>query len=129
MGILIDEEKNIPVRNKYLKVNSTTRRRSGTDESSSTVGAGSYVSTPVPRDEYNDGMDNDYYVLAKSYFDCKEYRRAAHVLRDQTGKKAIFLRGYSLFLVCFESHYLFNYAGICLSILLNYILFNLLSFL
>ncbi|KAK1373289.1 Anaphase-promoting complex subunit 8 [Heracleum sosnowskyi] len=98
MGILIDEEKNIPVRNKYLKVNSSTRRRSRTDESSSTVGAGAYVSTPVRRDEYNDGMDNDFYVLAKSYFDCKEYRRAAHVLRDQTGKKAIFLRGYSLFL-------------------------------
>lgn len=98
MGILIDEEKNIPVRNKYLKVNSSTRRRSRTDESSSTLGAGSYVSTPVRRDEYNDGMDNDYYVLAKSYFDCKEYRRAAHALRDQTGKKAIFLRGYSLFL-------------------------------
>ncbi|KAL1818388.1 hypothetical protein DCAR_0414523 [Daucus carota subsp. sativus] len=97
MGIVMDGEKNIPVRYKYLKVNSSTRRRSRTDESPSTLGAGSNISTPV-RDEYNDGMDNDYYLLAKSYFDCREYRRAAHVLRDQTGKRAIFLRCYSLYL-------------------------------
>lgn len=104
MGIIVDEEKHIPVRNKYLKVNSSTRRRSRTDESPSTLAAGYKNFTPV-RDDYNDGMDNDYYLLAKSYFDCREYRRAAHVLRDQTGKKAIFLRCYSLYLVCFESHY------------------------
>ena len=118
MGIVMDGEKNIPVRYKYLKVNSSTRRRSQTDESPSTLGAGSNISTPV-RDEYNDGMDNDYYLLAKSYFDCREYRRAAHVLRDQTGKRAIFLRCYSLYLVCFESHYSFKYDGICLLIFVN----------
>ncbi|GFZ12064.1 anaphase-promoting complex subunit 8 [Actinidia rufa] len=44
-------------------------------------------------------LDSDCYLLAKSYFDCREYRRAAHVLRDQTGKKAVFLRCYALYLV------------------------------
>ncbi|XP_078434923.1 anaphase-promoting complex subunit 8 [Wolffia australiana] len=49
----------------------------------------------ITQDEIDDG---DYYLLAKSYFDCKEYRRAAHVLRTQTSKKSIFLRCYALYL-------------------------------
>ncbi|XP_021591762.1 anaphase-promoting complex subunit 8 isoform X2 [Manihot esculenta] len=48
--------------------------------------------------EEDEVVDNDFYLLAKSYFDCREYRRAAHVLRDQTGKKATFLRCYALYL-------------------------------
>ncbi|XP_039161893.1 anaphase-promoting complex subunit 8-like isoform X2 [Eucalyptus grandis] len=56
----------------------------------------SYVSTPVM--EEDDIVDGDFYLLAKSYFDCREYRRAAHVLRDQYGKKAVFLRCYALYL-------------------------------
>lgn len=50
--------------------------------------------------EEDDAVDGDFYLLAKSYFDCREYRRAAHVLRDQSGKKAVFLRCYALYLVC-----------------------------
>ncbi|KAK9756262.1 hypothetical protein RND81_01G085000 [Saponaria officinalis] len=56
-----------------------------------------YVSTPLPEED-DDAVDNDFYLLGKTYFDCKEYRRAAHVLRDQTGRKAVFLRCYALYL-------------------------------
>ncbi|WOL15962.1 hypothetical protein Cni_G24744 [Canna indica] len=58
----------------------------------------SYISTPIPDDDGFDGGSNDRYLLAKSYFDCREYRRAAHTLRGQTGKKAVFLRCYALYL-------------------------------
>ncbi|ONK80372.1 uncharacterized protein A4U43_C01F16960 [Asparagus officinalis] len=56
----------------------------------------SYVSTPVPDDDF--GGDADCYLLAKTYFDCREYRRAAHALRGQKGRKAVFLRCYALYL-------------------------------
>lgn len=39
------------------------------------------------------------FLLAKSYFDCKEYHRAAHVLTS-TDNRSLFLKCYSLFLVC-----------------------------
>ncbi|URD83175.1 Anaphase-promoting complex subunit [Musa troglodytarum] len=59
----------------------------------------SYISTPVPDDDgFNSDGGNDRYLLAKSYFDCRDYRRAAHALRGQTGKKAGFLRCYALYL-------------------------------
>ncbi|XP_042439765.1 anaphase-promoting complex subunit 8-like [Zingiber officinale] len=58
----------------------------------------SYVSTPLPADDGFDGGSNDRYLLAKSYFDCREYRRAVYVLENQTGKKAVFFRCYSLYL-------------------------------
>nr|GMC75872.1 anaphase-promoting complex subunit 8 [Ipomoea batatas] len=74
--------------------------RTGTGEAtfSSTPSAGvSYVATPPVFDDEYEAGENDFYLLAKSYFDCREYRRAAHVLRNQTSKKAIFLRCYALF--------------------------------
>lgn len=40
----------------------------------------------------------DALLLAKAYFDAKEYRRAAHALREVQGNKALFLRCYSLYL-------------------------------
>lgn len=48
--------------------------------------------------ENADETENDTYLLAKSYFDLKEYRRVAHVLRGSSGNKANFLRCYSLYL-------------------------------
>ena len=39
------------------------------------------------------------FMLARSYFDLREYGRAAHALRQCTGHKAIFLRHYSEYLV------------------------------
>lgn len=36
--------------------------------------------------------------LAKTYFDVREYRRAAHLLATCSSHRAVFLRGYSLYL-------------------------------
>lgn len=58
----------------------------------------SYVSTPIPDDDAFDS-GGDKYLLAKTYFDCREYRRAAHVLQNQVGRKAVFLRCYALYMV------------------------------
>jgi anaphase-promoting complex subunit 8 len=44
-------------------------------------------------------QDLEKYTLAKSYFDLKEYLRAARTLERCEGHKAVFLRSYSLFLV------------------------------
>ncbi|KAG6495576.1 hypothetical protein ZIOFF_043402 [Zingiber officinale] len=57
-------------------------------------GGVSYVSTPLPADDGFDGGSNDRYHLAKSYFDCREYRQDVYVLENQTGKKAVFFRCY-----------------------------------
>lgn len=43
-------------------------------------------------------IEQDRYMLAKAYFDTREYRRAAFMLRETPGKKAFFLRCYSLYL-------------------------------
>ncbi|KAF6146971.1 hypothetical protein GIB67_036690 [Kingdonia uniflora] len=47
----------------------------------------------------DDNVNNDVYLLGKAYFDCKEYRRASHALRDQKGKNDVFLRSYALYLM------------------------------
>jgi hypothetical protein len=47
----------------------------------------------------DDVQDIEKYCLAKSYFDLKEYLRAAHALENCEGSKAVFLRCYSRFLV------------------------------
>ena len=39
-------------------------------------------------------------MLGKSLFDTREYRRAAHSLEKCNSPKAVFLRLYSLYLVC-----------------------------
>ncbi|KAK6920772.1 Cdc23 [Dillenia turbinata] len=98
VGIEQDPEKFTPSHTRFQRGSSSIRRRFKTGEpSSSTPVAGvSYVTTPVL--EEDDSVDSDWYLLAKSYFDCREYRRAAHVLRDQTGRKAVFLRCYALYL-------------------------------
>ncbi|KAH7687584.1 anaphase-promoting complex subunit 8 protein [Dioscorea alata] len=76
---------------------SSLRRRIRPSLEQTPLGGVSYVRTPVPDEDFGDG-DNDRYLLAKSLFDCREYRRAAHALRDQTGKKSVFLRCYALYL-------------------------------
>ncbi|KAK4402358.1 Anaphase-promoting complex subunit [Sesamum angolense] len=105
LGIEQDPSKHTPSHTRFQRGSSSIRRRfrtAGAAESSATPSGGvSYVSTPsmVGPEEYDyDPIDSDFYLLAKSYFDCREYRRAAHVLRDQTGKKAVFLRCYALYL-------------------------------
>lgn len=121
MGIEIDPSntKNTPSHTRFQRGSSSIRRRYRTNESTSTPAAGiSYISTPVPEED-NEEMDNDFYLLAKSYFDCREYRRAAHVLRDQTGKKAFFLRCYALYLVCFYFYNL-NYVELLIVDLIDF---------
>ncbi|KAJ9670993.1 hypothetical protein PVL29_027126 [Vitis rotundifolia] len=97
VGIEQDPAKFTPSHTRFQLGSSSIRRRFRTTEIASTPTAGvSSVSTPVL--EEDEAIDGDFYLLAKSYFDCREYRRAAHVLRDQTGKKAVFLRCYALYL-------------------------------
>lgn len=98
LGIEQDPAKFTPSHTRFQRGSSSIRRRFRTDDATSTPSPGiSYVSTPVPEED-DDAVDSDFYLLAKSYFDCKEYKRAAHVLRDQTGRKAVFLRCYALYL-------------------------------
>ncbi|KAL6339267.1 hypothetical protein AAG906_024418 [Vitis piasezkii] len=97
VGIEQDPAKFTPSHTRFQLGSSSIRRRFRTNEIASTPTAGvSSVSTPML--EEDEAIDGDFYLLAKSYFDCREYRRAAHVLRDQTGKKAVFLRCYALYL-------------------------------
>lgn len=104
VGIEQDPAKFTPSHTRFQRESSSILRRFRTNEMvTSTPTAGvSYASTPpVPEEEGDhDGaaVDSDFYLMAKAYFDCREYRRAAHVLRDQTGKKAVFLRCYALYL-------------------------------
>ncbi|KAK3440681.1 anaphase-promoting complex subunit 8 isoform X1 [Eucalyptus grandis] len=97
VGIELDPVKFTPSNTRFQRGSSSIHRRFRNNEITSTPIAGvSYVSTPVM--EEDDIVDGDFYLLAKSYFDCREYRRAAHVLRDQSGKKAVFLQCYALYL-------------------------------
>ncbi|GAV66253.1 TPR_1 domain-containing protein/APC8 domain-containing protein/TPR_11 domain-containing protein, partial [Cephalotus follicularis] len=97
VGIELDPAKYTPSNTRFQRGSSSIRRRFRTNEIISTpVAGGSYVSTPVM--EEDEAVDGDFYLLGKSYFDCREYKRAAHVLGDQTGKKSVFLRCYALYL-------------------------------
>ncbi|KAJ1442435.1 Tetratricopeptide-like helical domain superfamily [Sesbania bispinosa] len=97
VGIEQDPAKFTPSNTRFQRGSSSIRRKYRTHEISSTPIAGvSYVATPVM--EEDELVDGDFYLLAKSYFDCREYKRAAHVLRDQTGRKSLFLRCYALYL-------------------------------
>ncbi|KAL6583875.1 anaphase-promoting complex component apc8 [Orobanche minor] len=105
MGIEQDPSKHPPSHTRLQTGSSSIRRRFCTgptvDSSATPSGGVSYVTTPtlIRAEEYDyDMMDNDFYLLAKSYFDCREYRRSAHVLRDQSSKKSVFLRCYALYL-------------------------------
>ncbi|KAI4336082.1 hypothetical protein L6164_014656 [Bauhinia variegata] len=97
VGIEQDPAKFTPSNTRFQRGSSSIRRRYRTNEITSTPIAGvSYVTTPVM--EEDELVDGDFYLLAKSYFQCREYRRAAHVLSGQTGRKSVFLRCYALYL-------------------------------
>jgi hypothetical protein len=51
------------------------------------------------QDETNERNEMPKYMLAKAYFDCKEYDRAASALTPCRSVKSIFLRLYSKYLV------------------------------
>lgn len=54
-----------------------------------------------PDDDEDSDQDDDALLLARSYYDTREYRRAAHALQGASGKKATFLRFYATYLVIF----------------------------
>lgn len=100
VGIEQDPSKFTPSNTRFQRGSSSIRRKYRTHEITPTttpIAGVSYVATPVM--EEDEFVDGDFYLLAKSYFDCREYRRAAHVLRDQIGRKSLFLRSYALYLV------------------------------
>lgn len=50
---------------------------------------------------YDDGIlpdERETYLLAKSYFDCQEYDRAAHFLENSNSPKCVFLFRYSQYM-------------------------------
>lgn len=50
---------------------------------------------------YDDGIlqeERESYMLAKSYFDCQEYDRAAHFIENCTSPKCVFLLKYSQYM-------------------------------
>jgi len=58
---------------------------------------------PVPLISELSGLEQaeaTQFMLGKSLFDTREYRRAAHSLEKCSSSKAVFLRLYSLYLVC-----------------------------
>lgn len=113
MGIEHDPAKFTPANTRFQRGSSSIRRRFRTTDVISTPIAGvSYVSTPIM--EEDEIVDGDFYLLAKSYFDCREYRRAAHALRDQGGKKSVFLRCYALYLVSYFKVFFFFWFRIYL---------------
>ena len=63
-----------------------------------TVGNG--LGKGVQRDREMEMWEMGKYLLGKSYFDCKEYDRAAFALKGCQSYKSQFLRLYSKFLVC-----------------------------
>lgn len=100
VGIEQDPAKFTPSNTRFQRGSSSIRRKYRTHEVSGTPTAGvSYVATPVM--EEDELVDGDFYLMAKAYFDCREYKRAAHVLRDQNGRKSVFLRCYALYMVSF----------------------------
>ena len=94
-----DPSKFTPSNTRFQRGSSSIRRKYRTHEIAMTtpIAGVSYAATPVM--EEDEVVDGDFYLLAKSYFDCREYKRAAHVLRDQIGRKSLFLRSYALYLV------------------------------
>lgn len=54
-----------------------------------------------PPENYDDGIireEKEAYTLAKSYFDCQEYDRAAHFLENCISSKCVFLYRYSQYM-------------------------------
>lgn len=49
-----------------------------------------------PELDENDILDQEKFVLAKSYFNCKEFDRAAHTLKNCKSANSLFLRSYSI---------------------------------
>lgn len=99
VGIEQDPSNFTPSNTRFQRGSSSIRRRFSTISTPQpSAGFSQPPATPLPQEE-DEVIDGDLYLLAKSYFDCREYRRASHVLRDQMSNKSLFLRCYALYLV------------------------------
>ncbi|XP_004930901.1 cell division cycle protein 23 homolog isoform X2 [Bombyx mandarina] len=59
------------------------------------------ITSEEPSESLNEDItpeEKDAYTLAKCYFDCQEYDRAAHFLENCTSSKCVFLHKYSLYM-------------------------------
>ncbi|KAF4374956.1 hypothetical protein G4B88_004707, partial [Cannabis sativa] len=75
VSIELDPAKLTPANTRFQRGSSSIRRRFRTDDVALTPPAGvSYVSTPLM--EEDEIVDGDFYLLAKSFFHCREYGRA-----------------------------------------------------
>jgi hypothetical protein len=72
---------------------------SGTDQSMSIDSTGGGMTAGQLIEVHLETQDLPRYLLGKSYFDCKEYDRAAFALTGCQSLKSKFLRLYSKFLV------------------------------
>ncbi|CDY58069.1 BnaAnng14940D [Brassica napus] len=98
VGIEQDPSNFTPSNTRFQRGSSSIRRRFSTISTPQpSAGFSQPPATPLPQEE-DEVIDGDLYLLAKSYFDCREYRRASHVLRDQMSNKSLFLRCYALYL-------------------------------
>ena len=69
--------------------------------------AGGAAASPGNGDRHSDANElevADEVVLGKTFFDVREYRRAAHVLKGCTSGKGFFLRCHALYLVRQENY-------------------------
>ena len=89
--------------------NSSTRRKYCTHKITVTLIAGvSYVAMPVMEDD--ELVDSDFHLLAKSYFDYREYKRVVHVLCDQTERRSMFLHCYTLSSIYYRAEVLSQWS-------------------
>eukprot|EP00741_Cyanophora_paradoxa_P019352 tig00021127_g18680.t1 len=64
-----------------------------------TVGVPPHAPSPALEDEpIADELEEDKFLMARSYFELKEFKRAGHALKGCRSQKCTFLRGYALYL-------------------------------
>eukprot|EP00850_Spirogloea_muscicola_P002061 SM000008S22150 [mRNA] locus=s8:2373:4612:- [translate_table: standard] len=59
---------------------------------------GTTAAAAAAANEADEARDEDAYLLGRTFFDLREYRRAAHALAACRGSKAVFLRRYATYL-------------------------------
>lgn len=68
-------------------------------ELANSIGVETSLSIPTPPLSPLFAKEYTMYCMAKSLYDLRQFRRAAHVLRDCVSDEAFFLKSYCLYLV------------------------------
>lgn len=67
---------------------------------------GSPSDNSLSRTQFEDPLynasENRKYLLAKTFFDCREYDRVGTALIDCSSNKCLFLKLYARYIVCFD---------------------------